>query len=157
MAGVAEELLTFPAIRRTARFYWYNSIKFSYVLVAWSLALFLLSLRRPVTPHRRTVFRPAFVVGVVVLIDLCAKGLGYVAAVGFNGGANTLALQSAKMFVLIIGPIEVGMALSVVLALALLESRRISMTDWLDFAGSAVALLWILLGWASYLFRLTAL
>jgi hypothetical protein len=150
-----DQLLTARAEARSARFYWYNSIKFSYVLVAWSLALLVLSLRRPIPRLRRLAVRPAFLVGMVVLVDLCAKALGYLVAMGI-GGADTVPLKGAKMFLLIQGPIEVGLALTITLGLQGLTFGRLRLIAWLDFAGRCLALLWMTLGWADYLFRLLA-
>ena len=150
------ELLTARSAARSARFYWYNSVKFSYMLAAWSLALLVLSLRNHAPPLRRLVFCPAFVVGAIVLIDILAKGLGYSVAIGINGGVDVPPLNGAKMFSLIIVPIEVGFAIGVMFLLQIVAFRHRQMTHWLDLAGFAIGLFWIVLGSASYLFRLTA-
>ena len=150
------EFIRMPDGARSARFYWNSSVKISYVLIMWSLALLGLSLRQPAQPLRRLAFRPAFVVGTAVLIDVLTKLMGYIVAAGINGGIDVHPMIGAKMFLLILAPIEVGLAVAVALAIRVLAFGPRLMRNWLDVAGLAVAVLWIVLGGVSYLFRLTA-
>jgi len=151
-----ENLLYAPKLERSLRFYWYNTVSFSCVLAVWSLALLALALIRFRRRRAHLVASPAFWVGSIVLLDAAIKGSAYVLAVGIHGRLDAWPLLGSRINLSIVVPMEVGLSVGATVLMQGIKLRRLFPRDSLGAMGLCVAILWMLLGWLSYLFRLTA-
>lgn len=136
------------------RWSWYQLMSAGYILGPWSLALLAASARQPRPGLRRLATRPAFVVGLALLLVLAIEAVAVGAAMAIRGPRASVLMNGPGELLPILIPWHVGNALAVSWAVQASRGRRRWRAGWLDRLGWAVGSCWIALALASSLFQL---
>jgi len=143
-------VLPFASGNLGVRGLWYQSMGLSCLLGPWSLALLVASARQPRPRLRRLATRPAFVVGIAVLLVLVIEAVAVAAAMAIRGSESVLRRSDLPLVLLVLVPMQVGNTLAVAWAVQATRGRRRWRAGWLDRLGWAVGGGWIALalGWS---------
>lgn len=129
---------------RDIRWFWYNITRSVDVLVPWSLALLVLSLRQP--RSARLASRPSAIVGIVVSAGLIMWAVLLLIAMCIKGTSSVRSLTGIWFRTGLLLPTQVALSLASVWLLGIIRSEERRSLDWLEMMGWVLGSCWVVLG-----------